>query len=308
MTKKIIHLNASSLKSDSACWRRWWLTVIEGYRKDGVNNDTEFGTSFHKYRSTLALTGDPLQAHAAAKQSWLRANPTIKRDKQYITLPYMLKACLQYDARYARDEFVTLDHNGKKLVELKFCIPYYVDDHVEILLEGTIDDLCKNRRGCYAIRDYKCTASGDPDEFMRSYELSTQLMFYYHAVKWYAKTYPNSIFAEFGSTNFACFIDGVFMRGKDKPVEFERSDMIFFKPERIAEFERLLQETCKRISQLVQCGTRPDRYGIINGYCFGHFKCPFFNVCAAPDERVEQFLLDRDYVQKPYEPLKIGVD
>lgn len=309
--KKLIHLNASSLKSEFCCSRRWYLTVIEGYRKSIRYNDTEYGTAFHAFIKSLRQTGDLNTSLRAATDYYTSQEWTIRKtpNKSYLTKEHLYKTCTDYYFKYEHDEFKTLVHNGKPLVELKFAIPYYTDDHVEILLEGTIDDLCKNVRGCYAIRDYKTSAkSGEEiDNYLRSYKLSTQLMYYTYAINWYAKQYPDSVFAEFARTRYASFIDGVFLCGASKPAVFERSDMIWL-DKSMVEFEELLQGACRKISEIIQLGDRPAREGMINGYCFGHFRCPYFNVCAADDPMHAEIILKRDFIQKPYEPLKIGTE
>lgn len=310
MSKTIIHLNASSLKSEFACGRRWYLTVVEGWKSKLTYNDTEYGSAFHRFVSTWRQTGDEWEGISAAMAYFAKAAKTytIRDQKDYLTREHLHATCQDYALRYANDEFQTLRLGDKALVEQKFCIPYFTDAHVEILLEGTIDDVCKNPRGCYAIRDYKTTAVRDVNGYLKGYELSTQLMFYYKAVKWYATQYPDSILADFAGTNFACFIDGVFHRGASKPSEFIRSDMMFYDTAKIAEFETLLQRACLKISDMVKANIRPMREGMINGYCFGHFKCPYFLACAATDARTEQYLLEHMFKQVPYEPLKIGVD
>jgi hypothetical protein len=307
--KTIVHLNASSLKSDFCCARRWYLTVVEGYRKDIRYNDTEYGSAFHRFISTWKQTGDLQEGLQAGQKYFTSREWTIRQGKKYLTKEHLYQTCMGYWCKYEKDEFQTLTHDGKPLVELKFAIPYYTDDHVEILLEGTIDDLCKNSRGCYAIRDYKTSAKdGDDkiDDYLRGYELSTQLMYYTYAVQWYAQKYPNSIFAEFAKTRFACFIDGIFLCGAAKPATFARSDMIW-PDKKMEEFERLLQGACRKISGIVKAGVRPDREGMINGYCFGHFKCPFFGVCSSADDMIADAVLAQRFIQVPYEPLKIGV-
>lgn len=306
MSKPIIKLNASSLR-ESACWRRWWMTVMDGYRQELMPNDVEYGSAFHTFIATAKKTGELLLGQKAAKD-YMKKPMIVKPKKKYMTTEHLLATCFEYWDKYGdgKDEHETITHNGKLLVELEFSIPYYQDSHCEILLEGTIDDLCKTKRGGYAIRDYKTTTVSDTGDYLRGYELSTQLMFYRKAIMWYGATYPDSVFAQFAATNFALFIDGVFLRGEKGEREFIRSDMLFVEPEKADEFDRMLDRTCKHISELVQAGALPDREGMINDACTTKYgRCKFFNYCSAKDSVIRAHVLKRDFIQRSYDPLAI---
>lgn len=311
MTKQTIRIDASSLKH-SYCLRHFYLDVVEGFTWHQSNNDMEFGNAFHTFKNTLALTNNLGAALLAAREYYSRPM-TIKSNKKYLTLNYLLTVCQDYESYWSdRNEFETLVCEGRPLSELRFSIPYYSDDFVEIKLCGTIDDLCKHKRGCYAIRDFKTTSSGDIDEYFAGYELSTQLMVYYLAVQFYAKMYPNSIWSEVVKTKFACFIDGIFLRGKDKPVEFKRSDMIFFSDERVEEFNAMLTEKCKQLAAFVASikdpNDLPKREGLLNGSCHMTFgPCKYFKVCAAPDEIAGRFILNNNFARREYNPLTHGL-
>lgn len=311
MNKQIIRIDASSLKW-SYCMRLFYLSAVEGYKTPLSNNDTEFGSAFHAFKNTLTQTGDLVSSLVAAKEYYSRPM-NVKKTKSYLTLSYLLSVCQDYVSHWEnREEFETVKFNGKPLSELRFSIPYYTDDSVEIKLCGTIDDICKHKMGCYAIRDFKTTSVGDIDEYFAGYELSTQLMVYYMAVKFYAELYPDSIWSEICRTNFACFIDGVFTRGKDKPAEFKRSNMIFFSQEKVLEFNSMLTEKCKIISKMIQQikdpNDLPPREGLLNGSCHTIFgPCKFFRVCAAPDEIAGRYILNNNFTQKEYNPLTHGL-
>lgn len=309
MSKVIVHLNASALKSDLVCGRRWFLHCQEGWTGTRKYNDTEYGTAFHKFVAKYReMPEEPDFAVAAAIKHYKSQNWTVRDGKAYLTISHLASTCHDYANFYSKDEFQTLKHKGKPLTEVKFAIPYYVDDHVEIILEGTIDDLCKNSRGCFCIRDYKTTASRDAETYLNGYRLSTQLYTYCKAIRWYAEAYPNSIIAEFASTKFGCFIDGIFLRGNSSPVDFIRSDIFYFSESAMAEFEELLQATCRRISSYIQAAKRPAREGLINGACFTGFACPFFGACVHGDERYADAFLKQHMKQVAYEPLRVGLE
>jgi len=194
---------------------------------------------------------------------------------------------------------------GQPLVELKFEIPYYTDEFCEVYLCGTIDDLCKHRSGCYAVRDYKTTSVWDSKDYLLGYALSPQLMFYRMAVEWHAAQYPNSIFAEMISKGtLACFVEGIFLNGKDKEPVYLASEKHQFTDDKMEEFKTLLNKQIKRLVTHVSAGVKPYREGMFNGACQTVYgKCKFFHVCNALDEVHAQHLLNNNFVQKPYDPL-----
>jgi hypothetical protein len=308
--KQIIHLNASALKYAS-CIRKLEWTIISGYKTGDVLNDIEFGTAFHEFIKVMRLNPQRFDlATAAALKKWKDAQDAgmrVKYNKTYMNENYLIKTCLDYWNQVAeKDLFQTvIGSDGLPICEMQFAIPYYSDDKYEVLLCGTIDDICKHQTGTYAIRDYKTTASFDHKEYLEAYALSHQLMFYRFVVKLYAQWYPESIWAEMHHRGIACFIDGIFVRGRDKAVEFHRSAMFQYTEQQLAEFEQGLNAIIKRIVDRFSNPVNfPPREGMINSSCSGIYgKCHFFNVCSQPDEVASQHILNRYFKQETYNPL-----
>ena len=302
-TKRIFKLDASAA-STSSCGRRLYNTVVLGYRSPLNNNDMEFGSAFHLFIKVMKLTGgDYAQAIKAATERY-SVPMNVKRQKQYMDTTFLLKCCMDYWQKFAeKDDFVTQcsPESGKALVELKFEWPFYQDDELEIILAGTIDDICKHKHGTWAIRDYKTTSAGDIDEYLRGYRMSPQLLFYRYVMGRYAWAYPDSIFAELCKRNCACFIEGIFIRGKDKPLEVKRSDMFQFTEADLNEFEILLTRKVERLVEMIKHEI-PMREGLLNGACDAKFRCPYFDLCAANDDTVRDHLLRRNFIIKPYDP------
>lgn len=304
--KKHIRLDASALK-ESACGRKLYWTTVDGYREEKNTNDVEFGSAFHEFIKVMKETGDIVLAYDAARKRY-DVPMVIKDRKDYMTVEYLLALCGKYWSQYvAKDQFETLIHNGKPLVELKFSYPYYVDDEIELSLCGTIDDVCKHRHGTYAIRDYKTTSVYKKDEYLSGYALSPQLMFYRLVVSLYAQAYPDSIFAGIDKHGFSCFIEGVFLQGATKEPEFKRSEMFIFPNEQMAEFRRRLDFSIQRIIADVKAGKVPEREGMINGACTTVYgPCKFAVACKQQTERGQQQMLDRFFIKREYNPLTFG--
>ena len=278
---------------------------MEGWKYELNNNDIEFGSAVHKFIYAAKQLG--VGKGLAAASAYFKRPSIIKERKQYMDEAFLRYVCMEYWDKYGdgKDIHETIFHDGQICAELTFSIPFYVDNHVEILLEGTIDDLCQTKRGGFALRDYKTTSTTDVDKYLRGYSLSTQLYFYHHAIKWYAQHYPDSIIGRFGRSNFAFIIDGIFLRGKDKPPEFIRSSAIFPSEQRIVQFKELLEATCKRISVAVQRGQLPHPEGLVQGLCAGASfdHCKYFTFCSSPDEQCGRAWLNKTMIQKTYDPI-----
>lgn len=310
MTKRIIKIDASSLKK-SACGLQFYYQVVEGYRQKQLNNDICFGVAFHIYVAVMKRTGGNFKEATEATLKYFRgADMIIKSNKRYMTENYLLKTCQDYwFQRGNNDDFVTLnDEQGKPLVELGFQWPIYEDPELAVLVAGTIDDLCKHKRGAYALRDYKTTSMWDKKAYLDQYYLSSQLMIYRLTVRKYAAMYPQSIFAELEQKNVHCFIEGIFCSGADKPIEFQRSDVFQFGESQLNDLETLLRLATLKLVTNIKAGKLPLREGMINDACSGKFgsPCEFFDACRAPDLISAKHILTRNFIQKPYDPLSFN--
>lgn len=303
MTKQIIRVDASALK-ESSCMLRLYRTVVQGYRAPISTNDMEYGSAFHQFVATMKQTGEMGLAIQAAQKRF-DVPMEIKYEKKYLDANHLIETCMLFWETFAsRDEFVTLTHDGKPMVEVKFSWPFYKDDDVEVHICGTADDICKHKRGTYAIRDYKTTSVGKVQQYMHGYKLSPQLLTYRLILRYYARAYPTSIFATIENSGCCVFIDGIFLRGKDKDPEFVRSEVEPIAEDKLTEYEELLHKTIRELVALIKSPSNLRRDGLLNGAChtiYGH--CKFFNACAAPDDIARDHVLRRNFITKPYDPL-----
>lgn len=324
--KKIIHLDASILKL-SACDMRMLLALFEGYTEPLPFNDTQYGSAYHLFMSTMFMTnGDFGKATIAANQ--LFAKPCIIRQgKKHLTQVHLNKTCFDsWEHLQKQDDFEIYqaphrecidDHDStlRPLVEVNFSIPVYEDDLCKIYLSGTMDKIGKIKGGCNAIGDYKTHSLYAINrytvaEYFAQYELSLQLFFYYHCLHLLAKQNPNSIFAEICKTRVAIFIDGVFIHTKS-PTEFHRSNVEVPRADILSEFTILLDEKILSIAalyaQYVEDPKSFNRDGIIKGLCSdGKYLCKFNQVCAAVNPVARAHVLKNNYKQRLYNPLMFG--
>lgn len=303
--------NASAAKT-SSCLLRTHYTVIEGWTAKANSIEIEFGSAFHLFVKSFKLNGGNYNiAMKEAKEYFASVPIEYSKYKQWMDEAFLLSVCFNWGESMANDDLITLSIDGNPLVEQKFALPYYVDDEVEVLLCGTIDDIArKGKDGAYIIRDYKTTSAWEHEEYLNRYRLSPQLMFYKFIIQLYAQLYPQSLFTDIVARDFGCQIEGIFLKngnqkaGTKPSSTIKRSEVFFFKQEQMTEFKRLLDAKIMSVvaqtKQWLKDGARPDRYGMLNGSCYG---CPFDISCGAPDAVAAGHMLRNNFQQKPYNPL-----
>lgn len=328
-TKRIIRFDASAIK-DSACFRKFWLTVVEGYKEKQTNHDTHYGTCFHKCAETIERTGGDVNAGVqAAVTCWRDAEPYlyIKPKKKYLNVGHLTMACNLYgQQRQVNSIFTTLEYHknpdtGEPLVEQKFSIPVYEDEHYLFLLQGTIDGIGFIKGGCNVIPDWKTTASYEQEEYFEGYKLSPQMLTYFYGLWWYLKHYPDSSISRvLRGKALAVFIFGAFLSA-GKIVEFGKSPLLWFGEDDVLLFEKKLAELVDLVMDYATMlkdpaspFSLPPPDGMLNGACVSPtgFKCKFFAACAARTsqggggDKMTRHILDSTFKKKEYKPFEFG--
>lgn len=316
-TNKIqLRFDASSL-TKSSCLLRWKRIVIDGITEREKYNDTFYGSAFHKFVASMYETNGDFSVSIKAAVEVFNRHNTVRKGKYHLDQVHLQKTCIDYWQHFqSKDDFEIFSINGKPAVEVDFHILYYEDDQYQVYLDGTIDKLGKFKNGMPAFGDYKThslfsavTKAGNTryvDEniktFMKQFELSVQLNFYYFILKWESLNHPTSALGSIFNGKFGAFIDGVFLSTKD-PTKFIRSDVITnFNYE---EFKYLVDLRVKQLIQLTTAVEYTTRDGLINGACVdGKYTCPFHGVCNCTDEVARKMMLQNNFITKPFNPLE----
>lgn len=311
--KKIILFNSSSFR-ELVCSQKFSHTVFDGYRSNKVENSMHYGSCGHLYFSTYEKTeGEPDIKHfvalTAATKLWKEVEPNMVTayKKEYLDLKH-LKATLAewYDKEAGTDDFKVLRNSkGSPMVEVKFHVPYYSDEDVDVILVGTEDRIGKIDNGCFAIGDYKFTSYWDKNDFLSKFVASPQLKFYYLLIEEYAKAYPDSLYADMfreSEGNVGVFIDGVFLGNKE--TQFQRSEVFQIK-NKMEAFRTQLDAIVKEIVELYKTynyGFRIPNEGAFNGTCTSIYGklCPYFHACHAPNNIIAQHVLKQNFVREEY--------
>jgi hypothetical protein len=320
---KTIVLCDASLFKTSSCLLRMFYQGVLGIRSRLNNNDMEIGSAFHKFRATFRRKGKEGFGEGLneALAYWQNTPMVVKSNKKYLNDNFLIKMCNTYAAKYAKDDFelVTTDRDyndipaGTALIEpvTRFMFPYYVDDDVEILIAGTIDELGKWRNGIHCIVDAKTTSSWNIEDYFRGYDMSPQLICYRWAWEQYAIAYPDSFFAKIFESDIGTFIDGVFYAGAEKDIICKRSNVFLFPRDQIVEFDNLVahkvEELVREVRNWRQTSKVPMRFGLLNGACETPYgRCLYFNACAARDQVTREIIFNRDFKQHAYNPMEHG--
>lgn len=312
MSKQTIFVDASALQL-SGCMRRLVNTVVLGYKPKLNSIQMEWGTAFHKFRAHIRNHGiEKLQEAIFLAQDHLtnaQYYPAPKY-KQYLEdTNYLVKACCDYALQFQKDNLTPVrDKDNSALIELKFAFPYYIDDQIELLLAGTVDEIAKFENGIHVILDCKTTGMYDVDDYLANYVLNGQLLFYLYAVKQYAQNFPDSVLNLVSEHELGLCVEGIFHKSKTETI-FKRSTSWLVKDETLAEYSSLLETKLQRliqaIKQYIWKGEIPLREGIINNACETKYrKCDFFSACAMPDKESYQAVIDYNFITKQYNPLE----
>lgn len=307
MSKLQLSFDATALR-ESACMLDFHRVVVEGLREPVLNADMIYGMAVHKYVEQMYKSGGhiPTARNEAAKV--FNVPKTTKPKKQHMAdWIHCSTTCFMYWDTYITQDnnFDVIMLNDKPAAEVNFEIPFYEDDICVIKIFGTIDRIGKIRNGIYAIGDHKSTSSWDEDSYLDSYAMSLQLRMYRLALILMGRYYPDTVLGKIGNSKVGAFIDGLFIKSKANENVYSRSEVFQFSDEDMKEFEANLQAKCRELSntiQLVQAGKKIPRQGIVNNVCEKKYGlCKFWNVCKSTQPEVQQLLLKRDFVSKPYD-------
>jgi hypothetical protein len=94
--KTILRLDASA-SSKSSCGLKFKRTVIDGYRELAPWNDTQYGSAFHKFISTMYLTGGDFQVSMVQEAYAIFDKPcNIRPKKEHLTKNHFTKTCFDF--------------------------------------------------------------------------------------------------------------------------------------------------------------------------------------------------------------------
>lgn len=331
MSKRIIYIDASSLKSDSICDRRFLLHIIRGYSQGvrAANYKAGYGTAFHAFLENYYSVppADRLTQWTRltniGMEAYKKYEPHIDWTSkfEFRTPDHLHKVMAMYSGRYRLgDSLVPLTFkmpapegvipDTSSLLEKKFCVPWYEDETLIIYLTGTIDMIC-DYHGRVIIVDHKSTSTQQAyiGRFFEEFRMSIQGQLY---VKIFRQLSGMSEYVPL-------LINGIFVKKPTKAseekgifdgVHFQRSSLIEYTEEQMNQFDEYLQRTLNHILGAIKvyglkelledvADLGPTNYAA----CHGRFSsCPFYEMCALPPKEQILYLKSR-YNSETYNPL-----
>lgn len=308
-----VNIDASSLKS-SNCMLDFWRTIHKGYRHKVNGASLVYGSAVHKFIETMYSSGGNLGTARDAMKEVFNV-PKVDSPKQPWLSDYKhcLNTCISYWEQYIKEDGsyeVILLPNDEPAVEVTFNFQYYVGQYVTVNLVGTMDKVGKIKGGVYAIGDYKTTTSWNVEQYFKQYERSIQLMFYIMALKWMGDTHPDSVLGQIGKTRLGAFIDGIFLNASPASNTYKRSQIFTPSEDQLLMVKKMLDYKIQELdfwAGKIERGeeSAPPQQGLLHGTCEKKWGlCTFWNVCNAGAQG--DILLNRDFVQVPYNPLKFN--
>lgn len=319
--KKIIYIDASSLKNDFLCDRKYLLHIIRGWTNQlrAANYKAGYGTAFHAfveqyYATPAAEREKKLESLVAVGlKSYEKYAPFIdySSPNEFRTPEHLEKTIRAYHARYQRgDSLVPLSYDipagTKSLLETKFCIPWYEDENIIIYLTGTIDMIC-DYHGRPIIVDHK-TSHQSPayiPKFFEGFRMNIQTQFYV----WIFKRLTGM------DKYLPIMINGIFiklwtLKSREKKndfdgASFQRSQLIEYSPEEMEQFEDWLTDALAHIKAIAKHFHNEELLGPPNySACDKGFggKCEFCAVCSEA-RSLQLKILHSKYQREQYSPL-----
>lgn len=302
----ILKVNASSLRY-SHCLLSWYRTIAEGWVQPKFSSKIVYGLGVHKFCHTRYMTGDMKLAIDAGIKEFSQPK-ILGDDPEWLnSIPHFHWTIFDFWTNYLAidSEFkVLLKPDGTPASEVTFELPFYEDKNIVVYISGTIDTIGQIKGGCYCIRDYKTTSFWDKKKYLSFYRVSHQLRFYILALKVMARLEPDSQLGFIGQQDVRAFIDGIFLKEKTSELAFERSEVFPFKQDVMDDFERSLVRRLKQLSEAIECGAVHLHEGIVKNTCELKYNyCSFFGACATGNPNIERMMIERDFIQRPYEPI-----
>ena len=320
--KRLILVDASSF-SKLNCKLKFYLHVIEGYTTIQKAADIEFGSALHLYKEHLIITGNQQTATSIAVDYYRELCDSgdlwFKKGKEHLTPEFLRNICSLYYMHYYMDGYEDLEIvkvNDKPIVEHKVIYPLHEAETFRIMLAGTIDALCYNPRiDQYFIVDLKSTSAPSPEDYLKQYEMSTQLWTYMTLIDIFGNENPQSFYGALQGKQLNALIDGIFLNKNLSKIKFKRNLPIPFDEHKAEEYWLSMSNRIASIISAIKLQAEcpelmllPPREGLVTGACVERFSvCPFFEACSTADSaNTIKHLLDGQYIKQYYNPLLFG--
>jgi hypothetical protein len=313
--------DSTSLGLFKECARKYYYTIIVGYRKDGESAHLKFGIHYHSglefYDKQRALGLDHEQAlHATVRKilvdTWdyeydrapAEGEPPVaipgtgaawESNHPLKTRANLIRSVVWYLEEFKDDAAKTIIlANGQPAVELSF--RFNVDDN--LVLCGHLDRVVSWMDGAY-VMDRKTSTTTLSSYYFDQYEPDNQMSLYTLAGRLVYNTPVRGVVIDAAqiAVGFTRFDRGLTYRSEASLDEWLDATRAY-----VAQAAEMADEYHQRVAA---SETFPERAFPMNDKsCHKYGGCPFRAYCAK-DPQVRKTFLDTDFEIRPWNPLEV---
>lgn len=277
--------NHSSLEPAKACPRKYYYTVIEGWRSRAANDDITFGGHYAKALEIyhrMAANGQPHNNNVRAIVRYvLEETKDWKSEHNAKTRETLIRSIVWYLDQFENDPCKTVIlADGIPAVELSF--RFSLDD--EIVLCGHIDRIVEHA-GDYYVQDQKTTGATLGSWYFKRYNPNDQMSLYTIA----------------GNVVWHTPVSGVMIDAAQIAVGFTRFErgFTFRTPDQNDAWLKDAKYWIERTWEAAAVG-----YPMNDAACMMYGGCPFMSICSK-DPSVRREFLETGFERKPRNPLEV---
>lgn len=296
--------DSTSLGIFKECARKYYYTMIRGFRLRGESVHLTFGIHYHsalefydKIRASDGLTHNEAVRATLRKvfeDTWDRENDRPwESDHPLKSRANLIRSVVWYLDNFEHDPAKTVIlANGKPAVELSFKLP--MDD--ELILCGHLDRLVEFSDGYY-VMDRKTTTTTISNYYFDQYEPDNQMSLYALASKIIYNTPVRGVMIDAVqvAVGFSRFERGITYRTPSQLDEWYRQTKWW---------TGLARQMALEYSNL-EGGPEPERAWPMNDKsCHKFGGCPFRSICSK-DPGVRENFLESNYEVRHWNPLEV---
>jgi hypothetical protein len=191
----MIAIDNTSLSKFKECPQKYFLSIVQGYRRNSKAPPLVFGKIYHdllELYDRLIFTGISREdvVRILVRRALNYSNELAELDDDKRNIPSLLRAIVWYDMAYSNDPFKTVMLiDGRPAVELSFQLNFPMQlynwesgEHEDVIYCGHIDRIASYEGRLYAV-EHKHTTSALGDYYYDRYTFSSQISGYAAAIR-----------------------------------------------------------------------------------------------------------------------------
>lgn len=294
--KRIIRLDPSTAEL-LPCWRKVQLVNRLGYTPRESSAPLDFGQALH--RAIAAWMADKATQQLKSPEHYSQIALEYYIPRMCIKYPPRdpdnLKVCVEeYIERYTfGDQFApAINASGDIAVELPFAIPFYANEHTDVLLTGVIDAVGTWGGQEFCFKDIKHSSTTKIEEHLNNSVNRPQFHVYAWALQHegFAEYYPPVV------------VDAIYIAKTRRGAQFRRRGPEPMEPHMVENTMRNMLMLARTLAELPEDEPWPENYNACDGK---YSRCAFANVCELPHAS-QEMPLEALFDRREYNPATFG--